>query len=183
MISTTGSPSCTESGSGQHRSEKHNLCSIFCFVTYCFLCIRTRVVCSVRNIHFTGGYVIRTYIFNITTDSMVTGMVVMQQNDGQSSLVAPGLQLRTVNPGAAGPSACEALSLSVRTVYSSPLCFVSAATAGPNYAALQLKVMISVCETTSTRTAIVAMQQTESDRLLEDLMLYDMLRTCAARSI
>ena len=97
MISTTGSPSCTESGSGQHRSEKHNLCSIFCFVTYCFLCIRTRVVCSVRNIHFTGGYVIRTYIFNITTDSMVTGMVVMQQNDGQSSLVAPGLQLRTVN--------------------------------------------------------------------------------------
>ena len=95
MISTTGSPSsCTESGSGQHRSDKHNLCSIFCFVTYCFLCIRTRVVCSVRNIHLSGGYVIRTYIFNIT---MVTGMVVMQQNDGQSSLDAPGLQLRTVN--------------------------------------------------------------------------------------
>ena len=31
------------------------------------------------------------------TNSMVTGMVVMQQNDGQSSLDAPGLQLRTVN--------------------------------------------------------------------------------------
>ena len=54
-----------------------------------------RVVCSVRNIHFYCGYVIRTYIFNITTYSMVT--VVMQQNDGQSSLDAPGLQLRTVN--------------------------------------------------------------------------------------
>ena len=47
-----------------------------------------------RNIHLSGGYVIRTYIFNITK---VTGMVVMQQNDGQSSLDAPGLQLRTVN--------------------------------------------------------------------------------------
>ena len=31
------------------------------------------------------------------TYSMVTGMVVMQQNDGQSSLDAPGLQLRTLN--------------------------------------------------------------------------------------
>ena len=34
------------------------------------------------------------------------------------------------------------------------------------HAALQLKVMISVCEMTYTRTAIVAMQQTESDKIV-----------------
>ena len=39
---------------------------------------------------------------------------------------------------------------------------------------------------TSTRTAIVAMQQTESDKIVgrsQMNMVHDMLRTCAARSI
>ena len=45
--------------------------------------------------------------------------------------------------------------------------------------------MISVCEMTYTRTAIVAMQQTESDKIVgrsQMNMLHDMLRACAARS-
>ena len=45
--------------------------------------------------------------------------------------------------------------------------------------------LLSVCEMTYTTTAIVAMQQTESDKIVgrsQMNMLHDMLRTCVARS-